>query len=122
MVSSKDKQTSRAAKAAASIPNKTTRPTAPKPSTAKKPSQTNYSVEDLMTKIEQLASQMEFPLAIKFAKKAVEIDGESAETWEVLGSLYAEVGETGKAREVGRERKGRGAPSFLNSDYKDDFY
>lgn len=95
MVSSKNQKTSRAQKAAAAS---TARPTAPKPAKAK----ADYSLEDLLDKVGALAEQMEYPLAIKFAKRATEIDPEGAGTWEVLGSLYAETGETERGREVRR--------------------
>jgi Flp pilus assembly protein TadD len=95
MVSSKSKQTTRSANFAKS--SSSTRPTQPpKP----KPKPANYSLDDLLEKIQQLTEEAEYELAIKFAKKAVEMDAEGDATWEVLGSLYAEVGESDKAREV----------------------
>ncbi|KAI9023122.1 hypothetical protein DFJ74DRAFT_667898 [Hyaloraphidium curvatum] len=95
MVSSKDVPTSRAKKAASSVP--AARPTAPKPAKGKKAAP---SAEDLLAKAGELAAAMDFPLAVRFAKRATETEPELPQAWEVLGSLLAETGEVAKAREA----------------------
>jgi len=57
-----------------------------------------YTVDDLLSRVESYVEQFNFPLALKFSEKALLIDPTSTRVLEMLGNIYAEIGEVESAR------------------------
>lgn len=58
----------------------------------------HYTVDDLLSRVESYVEQFNFPLALKFSEKALLIAPNSTRVLEMLGNIYAEIGEVESAR------------------------
>ena len=57
-----------------------------------------YSVDDLMDKVEEYVDRFEYDLALKFCDKALKMDPSNARVIETSACVYAETGDTDKAK------------------------
>ena len=62
-------------------------------------SKMNYSVPDLMERVDQYVESFEFELAYKFCQKALELEPNNTNVIEVTGNVCAEQGELEKAKQ-----------------------
>ena len=62
-------------------------------------SKMNYSVPDLMERVDQYVESFDFELAYKFCQKALELEPNNTNVIEVTGNVCAEQGELEKAKQ-----------------------
>ena len=62
-------------------------------------SKINYSVPDLMERVDQYVESFDFELAYKFCQKALELEPNNTNVIEVTGNVCAEQGELEKAKQ-----------------------
>ena len=61
----------------------------------------NYTVDDLIPRIQQNIDSMEYPMAYAFCNKALELEPQNPDLLEVTGQVEMELEKFAEARQVG---------------------